>query len=92
MLDTLNAIFPVRYTALGLAVFGLLLSLFALLAFGVGGGSFLLCTALVAIGMHDLRQTRRAVLRNYPLIGHLRFMPTIAEPDHAKPARPTPTP
>jgi glutamate synthase domain-containing protein 2 len=81
MLNTLNAIFPLRYTALGLAVFGLLLSLFALLAFGAGGGSFLLCTALVAVGVHDLRQTRRAVLRNYPLIGHLRFMLEYVRPE-----------
>jgi glutamate synthase domain-containing protein 2 len=81
MLDTLNAIFPLRYTALGLAVFGLLLSLFALLAFGAGGGSFLLCGALVAVGVGDLRQTRRAVLRNYPLIGHLRFMLEYVRPE-----------
>ena len=30
--------------------------------------------ALCAVGVHDLLQVRRAVLRNYPLIGHLRFM------------------
>ena len=29
---------------------------------------------LAAVGVHDLIQTRHAVLRNYPITGHLRFM------------------
>jgi glutamate synthase domain-containing protein 2 len=28
---------------------------------------------LAAVGLHDVMQTRRAILRNYPVIGHLRF-------------------
>ena len=34
---------------------------------------FLLALALVALGVHDLVQSRHAILRNYPIIGHLRF-------------------
>lgn len=30
--------------------------------------------ALVAVGVYDLRQQKRAILRNYPLIGNLRFV------------------
>jgi glutamate synthase domain-containing protein 2 len=30
--------------------------------------------ALVAVGVHDLLQTRRAVLRNYPILGHFRYL------------------
>jgi hypothetical protein len=26
------------------------------------------------VGVYDLRQTKRSVLRNYPIIGHIRFM------------------
>ncbi len=33
----------------------------------------LICVALVVVGIHDLRQERHAILRNYPVIGHLRF-------------------
>ena len=33
----------------------------------------LICIGLVATGIHDLRQERHAILRNYPVIGHLRF-------------------
>jgi len=34
----------------------------------------LLCVASVLTGLHDLRQTRHAVLRNYPVAAHLRFL------------------
>jgi len=55
----------------------------ALLALGFGG--------LTLLGLRDRLQTRRAVLRNYPLAGHLRYLleyirPEIRqyfiEPDH----------
>ena len=81
MLHKLNAIFPVRYTALGLCVFALLLSLFALLAFGTGLGALLLSGGLVALGVHDLRQSQRSILRNYPIIGHLRFALEFIRPE-----------
>ncbi len=32
-----------------------------------------LSLGLIAVGIHDLFQTKRAVLRNYPIIGHLRY-------------------
>jgi glutamate synthase domain-containing protein 2 len=73
MLDRLNAIYPVRYTALALCVFGALLSLFTLVAFGIGGWVFLICTGLSLMGWWDLRQTQKSVLRNYPVIGHMRY-------------------
>jgi glutamate synthase domain-containing protein 2 len=41
--------------------------------------SWLLLLALVAgalfsLGIHDVRQNRHAILRNYPVVGHLRFL------------------
>jgi glutamate synthase domain-containing protein 2 len=74
MLDRLNALYPVRYTALGLCVVLALLSLFTLIAFGIGGFWFLVFAGLSVLGVFDLRQTKSSVLRNYPVIGHLRFM------------------
>ncbi|WP_137920781.1 FMN-binding glutamate synthase family protein [Hydrogenophaga sp. 2FB] len=74
MLDRLNALYPVRYTALALCVLIGLLSLFTLVAFGIGGLAFLVFGALSLVGVWDLRQTKSSVLRNYPVIGHLRFM------------------
>ncbi len=74
MLEYFNTYFPVRYTALGLSVLGLLFTLLNLLFWGGAVWPVLLLGALVAMGLYDLRQDKRAVLRNYPLIGNLRFL------------------
>jgi glutamate synthase domain-containing protein 2 len=34
----------------------------------------LVCLGLVLLGVHDLRQTRHSILRNYPIAAHLRFL------------------
>lgn len=51
MLNYLDTLFPTRYTAMGLCVLGLLLSLFSLVAFGAGALVFLLCAVLVGVGV-----------------------------------------
>jgi len=74
MLDRLNRLYPVRYTALGLCVLASLTLLVLAWRWGVGGGWLLLTAALSLLGFWDLRQSKSAILRNYPVIGHLRFM------------------
>ena len=81
MLHFLDSLFPIRYTAFGVSVLGLLLSLFALLGLGAGGWAVLLFATLVAIGVYDVRQSKRSILRNYPIIGHLRFMLEFIRPE-----------
>jgi glutamate synthase domain-containing protein 2 len=81
MLERLNALYPIRYTALALCVLFALLSLFSVLAFGVGLVWLLLFGALSALGWWDMRQSKRAVLRNYPVIGHLRYMLETVRPE-----------
>jgi glutamate synthase domain-containing protein 2 len=81
MLHTLNAIFPIRYTAFGLSIFGLLLSFFSLAVFGVGSFAFVIFSVLVGIGVYDVRQPKRSILRNYPIIGHIRFMLEFVRPE-----------
>ena len=81
MLDTLNAVFPIRYTVMGLSVFSCLLSVFSLLAFGVGLVPFILSAMLAGLGTYDLLQSKRSILRNYPIIGHLRFMLEFVRPE-----------
>ncbi len=81
MLDRLNDFFPVRYTVLGLCVLGLLGCVFSLIVFGVGIMPMLLMLTLVAVGVYDLQQPRRSVLRNYPIIGHLRYMLEYVRPE-----------
>jgi glutamate synthase domain-containing protein 2 len=81
MLHYLNTLYPIRYTVMGLCGLGLLLSLFSLLAFHTGLAAFLLFLALVGVGLYDLRQTKKSVLRNYPVIGHMRYMLEFIRPE-----------
>ena len=81
MLNTLNSFFPIRFTAFGLSVMGLLLSMFTLVGFGIGGFWMVVFAALVGVGIYDVVQTKRSVLRNYPVIGHLRFMLEFIRPE-----------
>ncbi|MDO8418791.1 MAG: FMN-binding glutamate synthase family protein [Rubrivivax sp.] len=73
-LNRLDQHFPLRYTCWLLCAIGALLFAFTQVAFGVGGLMSLLCLAGVGLGWRDTRQTRHSVLRNYPVIGHLRFL------------------
>lgn len=44
----------------------------------IGLGVF---AVLTGTGVHDVRQTRHAILRNYPVIGHLRFLLEYIRPE-----------
>ena len=77
----LNARLPARYGVWIASMLGVLLALFTLVGFGVGLLALLVCMSLVALGVHDLRQTRRAILRNYPVIGHMRFLLEFIRPE-----------
>jgi glutamate synthase domain-containing protein 2 len=81
MLAQLNSIYPIRYTAFGLCAFVLLLSLFSVAVFNVGWLLLLVAGLLTTLGVYDLRQRRHSVLRNYPVIGHLRFVLEYIRPE-----------
>ena len=81
MLYRLKAIFALRYATLACCVLVLLLSLFLLLVYGLGWGLLLGAAGLVALGVHDLLQTHHSILRNYPVIGHLRFVLEFVRPE-----------
>ena len=63
-----------RHLPLLLAVAGSLVE--GSLVAGGGGSGWLLAGALAlsGVGVHDLIQTRHSILRNYPVVGHLRFL------------------
>ncbi len=81
MLKYLNSVYPIRYTVFGLCCLGLLLSLFSLLLRGTGFWFLLGFGALVVLGVFDLRQSKKSVLRNYPVIGHFRYMFEFVRPE-----------
>jgi len=80
-LKKLDQHFPVRYTFWLLCGIALLLSLFVWVAFDIGGWLVLLFLFLVGLGFRDTQQTRHSVLRNYPVIGHLRFLLEFIRPE-----------
>lgn len=80
----LNEHVPIRYTAW-------VLSLLTLLAGGVAWGGTAhkdiglwmvgVGGALTVLGINDMRQISRSVLRNYPVIGHLRYLLEFIRPE-----------
>ena len=77
--------FQLRFVPLTLAFVGILVFAALCLAFP-GWGLFyallsLACLFLAVLGVNDLIQTRHAILRNYPIIGHLRFLLERVRPE-----------
>jgi len=76
MLHLLDRIYPVRYTVFGLATLVCLWSTVTLLTTPSAwiGATWVVSGALTLLGLRDITQTFSAVRRNYPIIGHIRFM------------------
>ncbi len=72
-----------RFVPLGLSVLGFALSV----VLASANGSVLwivfavLLGALSAVGLHDVIQRRHSILRNYPLLGHMRFAFEAVRPE-----------
>jgi glutamate synthase domain-containing protein 2 len=81
MMDRMNKILPARYLVFVLCCVGLLLALVWFLAIGDGAVVVVLLALLVGVGIHDLAQTKRSILRNYPISGHIRFILESVRPE-----------
>ena len=81
MLDKLNQIYPVRYTAFIASVVLLVFSLLGAGVMGLSGWWPSIFLILSLVGLYDLQQSHHAILRNYPIIGHLRFMLETIRPE-----------
>jgi len=80
-LARLDQHFPVRYAAWLASAVLCLLCAFTSVAFGFGGFWALVFLFLVGLGLRDTRQSRHSILRNYPVIGHLRFLLEFVRPE-----------
>jgi glutamate synthase domain-containing protein 2 len=81
MLNWIDQRLPLRFLAFFAIVILWVLSALQLV---VGQASLLwvlLLSALVIVGISDLQQTHHAILRNYPIIGHLRFLLEFIRPE-----------
>jgi len=81
MLDKLNQIYPVRYTVFIASVVLLVFTLLGSGVLGMSGWWPLIFLGLSLVGLYDLQQQHHAILRNYPIIGHLRFMLEYIRPE-----------
>ena len=80
-LHRLDLHFPIRYSVWLLCA---LLTLFCLGAWITDGMDLLPAVtfgALTYVGWLDSRQTKRSILRNYPVIGHVRFILEFIRPE-----------
>jgi len=74
--------FPVRYCFMALCAFAALLALFSLIAFGVGWPAGpTTFRGSVRPGCAWPAANTPAILRNYPVIGHLRFLLEFIRPE-----------
>jgi glutamate synthase domain-containing protein 2 len=81
MLNWIDQKVPVRFIAFFTVV---ALWVLSALQLAVGQASLLwvlLLTGLVVVGVYDLQQKSHAILRNYPIIGHLRFLLEFIRPE-----------
>jgi len=77
----LDHLFPIRYSVWALCFVAMLASAYAWARMGMDAWLAILFLGLVLVGWRDVRQKRHAVLRNYPVIGHLRFLLEFIRPE-----------
>jgi glutamate synthase domain-containing protein 2 len=72
-----------RYLAFALSMLLLVLAVLAAIVLGGIGWIIVavLLAAVVALGVYDLIQRRHSILRNYPILGHARFMLEAIRPE-----------
>ena len=81
LLQRVDRHLPLRYAALGASLVLLAWGLASWLLLGSSALWALPGLALGALGLRDLRQPRHSILRNYPVIGHLRFLLEFVRPE-----------
>lgn len=72
---------PLRYSALALCALVLCISSYTLATSGKGLWWLIASTLLVLLGLWDMVQKRHAILRNYPVMGHFRFIFEFIRPE-----------
>ncbi len=80
-LSRLDDHFPIRYSVWALCAIGLIASLMAWHQMGTSLWLVVVFLVLVLLGVRDVWQQQHSVLRNYPVIGHLRFLLEFIRPE-----------
>jgi glutamate synthase domain-containing protein 2 len=71
-----------RFGAFIVSIVACAVAVAATITLGIGWIALVvLAAALVAVGVYDLAQRRHSILRNYPILGHARFMLETIRPE-----------
>ena len=80
-INRLDSYFPIRYSVWVSCGVALVLATLAWRGMGMALWPAIVFLLLVLLGLRDVMQDRHAVLRNYPVIGHLRFLLEFIRPE-----------
>ena len=73
--------FPLRLTTYAICITGTIISGLTLLLGLSHWVLFLFFASLTALGIYDRLQTKHSILRNYPILGHMRFLLEFIGPE-----------
>jgi len=80
-INRLDPYFPIRYSAWVLCMVACAVATLAWTHMGMRAWPAIVFVGLVLVGLRDVLQKRHAILRNYPVIGHLRFLLEFVRPE-----------
>ena len=72
---------PIRLSTFAICIFGTLISAIALFIGVADGSALCIFGFLTIVGLYDCTQTKHAILRNYPILGHMRFLLEFIRPE-----------
>jgi len=76
-----RSLLPIRLSTFAICICGTFISGIALFMGKADWPALLFFGFLTSVGIHDYLQTKHAILRNYPILGHMRFLMEFIRPE-----------
>jgi len=76
-----RSLLPIRLSTFAICICGTFISGIALFMGKADWPALLFFGFLTSVGIHDYLQTKHAILRNYPILGHMRFLLEFIRPE-----------
>ena len=76
-----RSLLPIRLSTFAICICGTFISGLALFMGKADWPALLFFGFLTSVGIHDYLQTKHAILRNYPILGHMRFLMEFIRPE-----------
>jgi len=81
MTKSSKSIMPIRLSTFIICITGMVVSGFLQFTGFTSWHFLLIFSFLTMVGIHDCLQTKHAILRNYPILGHMRFLLEFIRPE-----------